>query len=457
MRRQRCIGTGQLGHHKSCCVAHAWVGATASAVARSGMGAVENSQRAASHRTARLVCVWHGCVRILPLLVLLSPCMCGGDLPAAGTLSAGHVPRARDQMGTPMQERRSVKSAEAGHGPDLHSSMAYGSEKYGSETMPPCAHCTSMACIGLALPMDGAWVKFLCEHCHGSGNSSDSGQGKDKPLEALVLAGKCTKCRTKASYGRAYAPPLRCGRHKLARDIPRSLGPSCVVEGCAKARLFGSRGGQPLFCATHRRQDDIDVKNKHCQFDGCSRQASYGDADTRIKTACAQHRLHWHVDLKHESKRCAAPEGCGKLGVFKRRLVPPSLGAPPHNTEPPPKPPNHITETPTELAAPTAQAVDEQGRRAQTEDDIGDQDWRTAGKLRCASPQDLKETCSLLKATNKRVVFVCAAHSNLNVFTPVTKDEVCCTVLCHTPCSPVRPWTWRPPPFHFFVEWMLIS
>jgi hypothetical protein len=143
----------------------------------------------------------------------------------------------------------------------------------------------------------------------------------------------------------------------------------------------------------------------------------------RGQTACAQHRVHWHVDLKHKSKRCAAPEGCGKLGIFKRRLLTPSLAAPPHNTE---TPRNQNTEAPPEPAAPTAQAVNKQLRRGQTEEDMSDQDWSAPAKLRSslASPQDERDAYSLLKATHQRVVFVCAAHSNLNVFLPLTKDGV---------------------------------
>ena len=103
--------------------------------------------------------------------------------------------------------------------------------------------------VGIARDADGMWMRFLCEACHGLANSSYSSESCGSGgLHALGLAGKCAKCRTKASYGAPLSPPQRCLRHKEARDIARSLGSSCVVDGCKKARLFGSRGGVPL-CA----------------------------------------------------------------------------------------------------------------------------------------------------------------------------------------------------------------
>jgi hypothetical protein len=295
---------------------------------------------------------------------------------------------------------------------------------------PVCSKCEAGATIGIARDADGMWMRFLCEACHGLANSSYAAESCGSGgLHALGLAGRCAKCRTKASYGAPLSPPQRCLRHKEARDIARSLGSSCVVDGCKKARLFGSRGGVPLFCAAHRRADDVDVKNKRCQFQDCLRQASYGDASTRCKIACAEHRQPWHVDLKHERRRCAAPEGCGKLGVFKRRLI-----------ITPPDPPSH--------PQPAAEA---NSRRVtaghSSEDGVGDSNSGShhlgsrLAKLRLdqggargvegkavrsntQAPDSCPKSRRHTKSAHDSWVFVCASHLNLNVFSASATQEV---------------------------------
>ena len=279
------------------------------------------------------------------LALLLSP-FCGSDLAGVGTLTSscgagmaqtqglmqlrGHASKYGGAAGQARSMLRDIvvgngRSTDAVQGHALHAAMATLPER---DNAAKCQLCHAEASIGQATRTSGLWVQFLCEQCHANVINGDILQmSTDESVETLALAGKCTKCRTKATYGRRSSLPQRCAQHKQAQDIFRILGASCIAEGCPKARLFGSRGGPALFCAAHRRADDVDVKNKRCQHAQCSRQASYGDAATRVKIACAQHRLEWHVDLKHERKRCAAPEGCSKLGIFKRRLVTPATDA----------------------------------------------------------------------------------------------------------------------------------
>jgi len=249
------------------------------------------------------------------------------------------------------------------------------------ETLP-CEMCRNAATIGLARRRDGLWARLLCSPCfecfqreREGGHALEHDGTVFGPGEALGLAGKCRRCRTKASYGMPSSPPVRCMRHKRVGDVVRALGTTCVFAGCKKARLFGSHGGVALYCAAHRLPDHVDVKNKRCQFRLCKRQASYGDAATRMKSACAMHRLPEHVDLKHERKRCAAPEGCCKLGVFKRRLIAP-------------------------LPGPCAS-----------------QDVARAGASSREQNQTTKPDSDLSnRGREDGWVFVCASHLNLNVF-----------------------------------------
>ena len=173
---------------------------------------------------------WGG---LLAVILLLAPGRCGGNLPAAvrSTAPMNSAAGCGDIARTAQHECALRATALTAHG------------------APVCSECEAGATIGIARDADGMWMRFLCEACHGLANSSYAAESCGSGgLHALGLAGRCAKCRTKASYGAPLSPPQRCLRHKEARDIARSLGSSCVVDGCKKARLFGSRGGVPL-CA----------------------------------------------------------------------------------------------------------------------------------------------------------------------------------------------------------------
>ena len=271
---------------------------------------------------------------------------------------------------------------------------------------PSCNRCPLEAAIGLARVCDGLWVDVLCRQCHSETmDSGIAGDSNRTGFETLALAGRCRQCRTKASYGVPSSPPMRCSRHKRPGDIARSLGASCVFEGCRKARLFGSIGGVPLFCATHRLPDHVDVKNKRCQVHPCIRQASYGDATRRIKVACAQHRLPSHVDLKHESRRCAAPEGCNKLGMFKRRLLTPPGAAVSGDSK-------AEAHSGNKSLANTTEHTRQHTHHHSSASDFTHTDKRRGRRAagRGAS------ACAAGAAGSVASVFVCAAHRHLDVF-----------------------------------------
>ena len=374
------------------------------------------------------------------LLVLLAPCTCGGDLSlqaggeraatacAWSTLKLCAHAVSYDIVGhTQSMIQGTATGSSTEQGNDLHSSIHSAAAEHEEVSDKPlgCDQCPCGATFGLARCSDGIWVKFLCSKCNDRRVSFAAGS---QDVEALGLAGKCRQCRTKASYGVCPSPPQRCGRHKKACDIVRTLGVSCVSQGCQKARLFGIRGGVPLYCATHRLPDQIDVKNKRCQFHGCVRQASYGDSHTRMKIACAKHRLHWHVDLKHERKRCAAPEGCRKIGVFKRRLVAPPLSTAGPNVNP------NAAEVQNRFAYKKKLLLEVQrgagGRLTDGSAHPGeamDGDLTTGARQ---SPQERARRCQkgAKEGGDKGFfggwVFVCAAHLSLNVFSASSEHEV---------------------------------
>ena len=313
----------------------------------------------------------------------LASCMCASErslspgwASAAEKAPAVSFPHVRQGL-SPFGVLRDASRVQAGHGMETNALE--------DDAPVPCNGCQSEATMGLARRHDGLWARFLCARCYDRESAGGVAllrgeDGAPVAVDVFGLAGKCRQCRTKASYGKLSSPPLRCVRHKRASDVVRALGTTCMFGGCKKARLFGNHGGVAQYCAAHRLPDHVDVKNKRCQFYACKRQASYGDSATRIKMACAMHRLPGHVDLKHERKRCAAPEGCCKLGVFKRRLSAAN-----------PFPPG--CSTPEDGSAKTM---------------VGQvQRMKSGAQQESSLPNRTRED---------GWVFVCAAHLNLNVF-----------------------------------------
>ncbi|EKX51280.1 hypothetical protein GUITHDRAFT_103197 [Guillardia theta CCMP2712] len=112
-------------------------------------------------------------------------------------------------------------------------------------------------------------------------------------------------CRSRAIYGATKQSP------PLVSELDLELG---------------SLTRRTQRCGAHKHSGDIIITRNSCFYPGCQKaeivtfisktQASFGDAATREKETCALHRLKHHVDLKNNGKKCAAPEGCSKLGVF---------------------------------------------------------------------------------------------------------------------------------------------
>ncbi|CAM9931920.1 unnamed protein product [Sphacelaria rigidula] len=88
----------------------------------------------------------------------------------------------------------------------------------------------------------------------------------------------------------------------------------CGEEGCSKRPLFGSAGGgQAEFCATHALAGIVDVRTNRCGNEGCSKQPSFGAADGGKAEFCATHARAGMVDFT--SKRCGE-EGCSEHPSF---------------------------------------------------------------------------------------------------------------------------------------------
>ena len=112
-------------------------------------------------------------------------------------------------------------------------------------------------------------------------------------------------CRKQASYGEYYCKPLRCKEHKgeyklscqLCKNVDCKQRPSYNIEGESNA----------LYCAIHKLEGMINVKNKTCEQPGCNTRPNFNyEGETQGKF-CSSHKEEGMVNVK--DKTCEHP-GC---------------------------------------------------------------------------------------------------------------------------------------------------
>lgn len=82
--------------------------------------------------------------------------------------------------------------------------------------------------------------------------------------------------------------PLYCALHK--RDNMVNVKQKrCTVQGCAYSPCFNLPGQPPAYCARHKSDDMVNVKNRQCLAPGCALQPSFGHRDTMRPLYCKHH------------------------------------------------------------------------------------------------------------------------------------------------------------------------
>ena len=77
----------------------------------------------------------------------------------------------------------------------------------------------------------------------------------------------------------------------------------CIYPECKTIPCYNTEGEtKALYCATHKLEAMIDVKNKTCIHLGCKVQRAYNLEGEKIALYCASHKLEGMIDVK--SKTC---------------------------------------------------------------------------------------------------------------------------------------------------------
>ena len=88
----------------------------------------------------------------------------------------------------------------------------------------------------------------------------------------------------------------------------------CIFEGCNKQPIFNypdqTKG---LYCLAHRKEGTIDVVNKKCIFEGCIKQPNFNYPNEKNAIYCLLHKLPTMINVK--LKKCMFEE-CTKRPLF---------------------------------------------------------------------------------------------------------------------------------------------
>lgn len=82
----------------------------------------------------------------------------------------------------------------------------------------------------------------------------------------------------------------------------------CEFNSCSKTPSYGYPGGRAQYCAHHHLDDMEDVKNRRCEWNECRRYPFFGNEGERSRF-CSAHREEGMVNIR--SRRCE-DDSCSK-------------------------------------------------------------------------------------------------------------------------------------------------
>lgn len=104
-----------------------------------------------------------------------------------------------------------------------------------------------------------------------------------------------------------------CTEHK-DQSMINVVDKTCLFEGCTKQPCFNYDGEQKgVFCAEHKQQNMVDVKNKKCLFKDCNKQSCFNYSGETKGIFCFEHKKDNMVDVKN--KKCLTCACCASYGI----------------------------------------------------------------------------------------------------------------------------------------------
>jgi hypothetical protein len=76
----------------------------------------------------------------------------------------------------------------------------------------------------------------------------------------------------------------------------------CIHEGCRVIPTYNTEGEKKaLYCAKHKLEGMVDIKNKKCIYEGCKIQPNYNTEGEKKALYCINHKLEGMINVKHKT------------------------------------------------------------------------------------------------------------------------------------------------------------
>jgi hypothetical protein len=86
------------------------------------------------------------------------------------------------------------------------------------------------------------------------------------------------------------------------KTFPDKNVKTCFEKKCNITPSYNIKGGQPLYCVTHKKENMVDVKSRKCYHEGCNTQPYYNIEGNTQGLYCVLHKKEGMIDVKN--KKC---------------------------------------------------------------------------------------------------------------------------------------------------------
>lgn len=129
-------------------------------------------------------------------------------------------------------------------------------------------------------------------------------KGNIKCIKHMEIHRWCREsgCEKRANFGYEWKKSLYCASHKR-NDMIDVIHKKCVIADCGLMPYFGYEIGKADYCSKHKLDGMVDVIHKRCIAQGCMKSRSFGKEGGSAEY-CAEHKPSDTINL--HNKRCIA-------------------------------------------------------------------------------------------------------------------------------------------------------
>lgn len=145
--------------------------------------------------------------------------------------------------------------------------------------------------------------------------NADADAGSSSGEKSGSSSGGSTSSTCRSDKSRSNGRSSRSKGGRAAQSTCRLT--TCRRSGCPRRPSFGDPGdSKASWCASHKKDGQIDVTSRRCEHEGCDRIPSFRYIGTKGSRFCAKHKLPGMADYHRDARNCKMGEGCTRNPSF---------------------------------------------------------------------------------------------------------------------------------------------